>query len=92
MLYDDDTNVISTLYQIISNIKVKNNVSGALADLNKEFTYTFEFDGDSSHAGSYDIINKDGSLVGKLTLDENGSGKYTSTLKASELLEFRLLF
>ena len=91
MLYDDDTNVISTLYQIISNIKVKNNVSGALADLNKEFTYTFEFDGDSSHAGSYDIINKDGSLVGKLTLDENGSGKYTSTLKASELLEFRLL-
>lgn len=91
MLYDDDTNMVGTLYQIISNIKVKNNVSGALADLNKEFTYTFEFNGDSSHAGSYDILNKDGKLVDTLVLDKNGSGKYTSTLKASELLEFRLL-
>ena len=91
MLYDDDTNIVSTLYQIVSNIKVSNNVSGLLADLNKQFKYEFEFEGDASVVGTYSVFNKNNKVIGTLSLDENGKGTYSAKLKASESLEFKLL-
>ena len=91
MLYDDDTNIISTLYQIVSNIKVTNNVTGALADKNKGFTYEFEFSGDSSYVGEYNVVDGNGNKVGTLVLDSTGKGSYTGTLKESESIEFKLL-
>lgn len=91
MLYDEDTNIVSTLYQIVSNIKVTNNLDGALADTNKDFTYSFEFSGDISYVGSYDVINEDGEKETSLVIDSNGKGTYTTTLKANDSIEFRTL-
>lgn len=91
MLYDDDTNIISTLYQIVSNIKVTNNVTGELADKNKGFSYSFEFSGDSSYAGEYSVVNGTGKKVGTLVLDSTGKGSYNGTLKDKESIEFKLL-
>ena len=91
MLYDDDTNVISTLYQIVSNIKVTNEVSGALADKEKEFTYSFDFSGDSSHLGNYDVVSGNGTKVGTLSLDSSGKGSFDCKLKADESVMFKLL-
>lgn len=91
MLYDDDTNVVSTLYQIVSNLKVTNELVGALADTEKEFSYTFEFSGDASFAGDYNVVDSIGNTVGTLTLDSAGKGTYITTLEGNEFIEFKLL-
>ena len=90
-LYDDDTNIVGTLYQIVSNLKVTNELIGNLADKEKEFKYTFEFSGDASYAGTYGVVDASNNNVGTLTLDGTGKGTYTASLKAGESIEFKLL-
>ena len=90
-LYDDDTNIVGTLYQIVSNLKVSNVLVGALADINKEFNYSFEFSGDASYAGTYNVVDDSNNSVGTLTLDSDGKGTYTTSLKGDEAIEFKLL-
>lgn len=91
MLYDDDTNIVSTLYQIVSNLKVTNNVSGNLADKDKEFTYVFEFNCDSSYAGNYSVVNGNSNNIGTMSIDSTGKGSYTAKLKHGESVEIKLL-
>ncbi len=90
-LYDDDTNIVSTLYQIVSNIKVMNTLTGQLADNDKEFTYNFEFSGDASYVGKYDVVDKNGNNLGTLSIDSLGKGSYTTKLKNGDAIEFKML-
>ena len=90
-LYDETTNVVTAYYQVASDVKVTNKINGALADSNKLFTYTFEFNGTEDNAGSYDVLNKAGSKIGTLSINGEGKGTYTANLKANESVTFKLL-
>lgn len=91
MLYDDDTNIISTLYQVVSDIKLENKLEGLLADYNKKFKYEIEFNGDASSTGRYDVVDKNNEVVGALEIDSEGKGVYNALLSADESLIIRLL-
>ncbi len=91
MLYDEETNIVSTLYQVASDIEVINKVSGLLADSTKLFTYNIEFTGDSTHVGNYDVLDKDNKVIGTLSINSEGIGSYNGTLKANEKFMFKLL-
>lgn len=91
LLYDDDTNIIGTLYQIISDIKVTNNVLGNLADKTKAFNYEFNFNGDIRYAGSYDILDSKGKVIDKLVINNEGVGSYSTSLIGGEFITFKLL-
>ncbi len=91
MLYDEDTNVISVLYQISSSVKVTNTLSGNLADSNKQFEYTIELNGTSVNAGSYNVFDSKNNSLQALNLDENGSGSYSFKLKGNESITFKNL-
>lgn len=91
-LYDnEDTNIVSTLYQIVSDLEIINNVTGALADTDQEFNYTIKFTGTATNAGTYSVQDANGDTVGQLTLDGTGVGTYTAKLTAGDKLVFKLL-
>ena len=90
-LYDEDTNLITTLYQLASDIKVENTLVGNLADSNKNFAYTAEFQGSEEDVGTYDINNASGEKIAELSLDSSGHGVYNFNLKGNEAVEFKLL-
>ena len=91
LLYDEDTNVISVLYQIASSVKVTNTLNGNLADANKEFEYTIEFNGSSANAGKYDVYDTNNNSLAALNLDENGVGSYSFKLKGNQNITFKNL-
>ncbi len=91
MLYDDETNIVSTLYQVASDLAVTNILSGKLADNNKLFNYVVEFDGDVSNSGAYDVQDKNGSVIKKLTIDTAGKGTLNISLKGGESFKIKLL-
>jgi len=90
MVYDEDTNMTSVVYQIASNVKVTNTLSGALANSAKDFEYEVMFNGSSANAGRYDVY-KDNNLLSPLDISESGTGSYTFTLKGSETVTFKNL-
>lgn len=90
-LYDDDTNNISTYYQIVSDIIVQNQVSGELANLDKEFAYKISFDGSSTYMGSYEVLDKERNKVGVVSIDSEGKGEYSFVLKNDEEIVIKLL-
>lgn len=91
MLYDEDTNVIAVLYQIASNVKVTNKVTGALADANKEFEFVAEFNGTESNVGEYDVFDNQNNSLGTLVLNDQGKGSFTFRLKKDGSLTFKNL-
>ena len=90
-LYDVDTNIVSTLYQMASDVKVVNTLAGALADSDKVFNYEATFTGSNENVGTYDVNDASGNKVGELNIDNNGAGSYNFSLKGSEAVEFKLL-
>ncbi len=90
-LYDLDTNIISTLYQMASDVKVVNTLAGALADSEKLFSYEATFTGSDEDVGTYDVNDNDGNKLGELSIDNDGNGSYNFTLKGGEAVEFKLL-
>lgn len=90
-LYDTDTNIVSTLYQMASDVKVKNTLVGALADSNKVFNYEASFEGSTEDVGIYDVNDASGSKIGELNINNEGQGSYNFTLKGGEAVEFKLL-
>lgn len=91
MLYDEDTNIVSTLYQIVSDLKVTNQVEGLLADKTKAFAYTISFVGKESDAGNYDVVDANAKKVGTLVIDEEGKGSYSVSLVGGESITIQLL-
>ena len=89
LLYDSDTNNISTVYQIASDLRITSLVSGPLADKQKEFTYAISFNGDSSLNDKFDII-KNNEKVGTLQF-VNGVASYTTKLIHGDILTIKLL-
>lgn len=89
-LFDEDTNIISILYQIASNVRIENTVSGSLANKNKYFDYNVTFNGNSTNAGAYTVVGSAGNL-NSLNIDAEGSGSYTFRLKNGEYLTFKNL-
>ncbi len=90
-LYDEDTNIISVLYQIASTVKITNTLDGNLADASKQFEYTIELAGSSSNAGSYSVFDTNNNSLEALNLDENGNGSYSFTLKGNQSITFKNL-
>ena len=91
LLYDEDTNVISVLYQIASSFKVTNKLEGTLADNNKEFEYEVTFNGSSVNAGNYDVFDTNNESLTALNLDQDGQGSYTFKLKGNQSITFKNL-
>ncbi len=91
MVYDEDTNMTSVLYQIASNVKVTNTLSGELASSTKQFEYQVTFNGSSANAGRYDVYGANNQLLSPLDISESGTGSYTFTLKGSETVTFKNL-
>ena len=90
-LYDDDTNIVSTLYQVVTDIKITNQLNGNLADKNKLFKYIIEVSGNVDNQGIYDVVNKDNDVVGVLEILEDGSGHYEGMILGDDSLTIRLL-
>ncbi|MBQ8659746.1 MAG: hypothetical protein IJ475_02795 [Bacilli bacterium] len=88
-LYDSNTNIISTIYQIASDLSVGSLVSGPLADQQKEFNYAVKFEGDSSLNGSYDVI-KNNEKIGSIVFTD-GKASYTTKLVHGENILIKLL-
>lgn len=91
LLVDNDTNVVSVIYQIASDIIISNSLSGSLADKNKLFTFNVILKGNSDDQGVYAINNVDGSTISSIIIDEDGNGNSTIQLKGGELFTIKLL-
>jgi pilin isopeptide linkage protein/uncharacterized repeat protein (TIGR01451 family) len=90
-LYDDDTNSISVYYQVVTDITIKNNVTGAIGDKTKEFNYVITLDGEESHVGEYNVINGAKEVIGKVNVGSDGNGEYSFSLKDNEQVTIKLL-
>ena len=91
LLYDDDTNIISTLYQIVSDIKIENKLDGLLANKEKEFNFVIELNGDASHTGSYDVLDSHNETIGIVNIDSNGYGIYNGKIVGDDFITIRML-
>lgn len=87
-IFDQDTNKIITIYKTATDIIIDNTAIGALADLNKAFSYTVEFKGKDYAQGDYDVIDQNDNKIGALTIDNTGAGVYSFTLKSGDKITF----
>lgn len=90
-LVDEDTNSISVIYKIATDISIKNTISGNLADKNKLFNYNITLSGNSDDAGEYDIVNLKGDEISSITINDDGNGTSSFSLKGDEEAIIKLL-
>ena len=91
VFYQEDTNEVSVLYQIVTNLKVTTTLDGPLADKTKDFAYNVTFTGSPSNAGTYTVINNKNEQLTSLTIDAEGNGTYSFTSKDGESITFKNL-
>ncbi len=88
-IFDEDTNIITIIYNTSADIVINSMTLGTLANENKEFSYTVSIEGHSYDAGEYRVTDNDNNDLGSLVVNGEGQGSYQFTLTSGKKVTVR---